>query len=65
MIVIESECVDCDLPCIYDACPYYRVLRYYCDECHEEVDELYVCGNDELCKDCALKQLEKVEYHEE
>lgn len=61
MIVVESECVDCDLPCIYEACPYYRVARYYCDKCHDEVDDLYAWGNEELCADCVLKQLEKVE----
>lgn len=63
MIVIENECCDCQLPCIYETCPYYRVVRYYCDQCHEE-DVIYEFGNEQLCTDCILEQLERVEYHE-
>ena len=37
MIVVEDGCVDCGLPCIYEACPHYKVLRYYCDKCGETV----------------------------
>ena len=63
LIVVESECVDCpkELGCIYEACPYYKVTRYYCDCCHDEVDDLYIWDNEELCADCVLKQFEKVE----
>ena len=63
MIAIENECVDCGLPCLYDSCPYYRVVRYYCDKCGEE-DDLYEYGDEQLCADCVLEQLERVEYHD-
>ena len=60
MKMTSNECVDCDLPCIYTACPYYQVTRYYCDECNEE-EELYEYDNQELCANCILKTLPKVE----
>jgi hypothetical protein len=63
LIVIANECVDCGLPCIYEACPYYEVVRYYCDECGEE-SELYYWDGEQLCVDCILKQLERVEYND-
>ena len=58
----ESQCVDCGFPCRYEACRYYRVKILICDTCKDEVQELYygVSGK-ELCADCALKELEKVE----
>ena len=63
MQIVENECVDCpdDMGCIYTACPYYEVVRYYCDICGEEA-ELYCWNGDQLCIDCILKQLERVEY---
>ena len=64
MISIENECVDCGLPCLYTACPYYKVIHFYCDCCDEEVEDLYWFGSKQLCVDCILKQLEKVEYEE-
>ena len=64
MIVKESECVDCGLPCIYHACPYYEVTRFYCDECKDEHDVLYHFDGQELCIDCIADRLEKVEYEE-
>ena len=64
MIVIGSECVDCDLPCIFSACPYYKVVYYVCDKCGETVDDLYNFDGEQLCSDCVLEQLEKVEYED-
>ena len=66
MVVIESDCVGCpvnEIGCIYEACPYYEVKRYYCDNCESEVmeGELYRFGSDELCADCVLNQLERVD----
>lgn len=56
----ESECVDCGFPCMGEACPYFRVTRYYCDECDEEAT-LYKYEGQELCAECLLKKFEKVE----
>ena len=66
MIVVENECVGCpdNMNCLYEACQYYNVVRLYCDECHEEVDELYAWDNGQICLECILKQLERVEPDE-
>ena len=61
LIVIESDCCDCDLPCIHEACRFYKVARFYCDECKEETD-LYYFDNQELCADCIISRLEEVSY---
>lgn len=62
MVRVESDCVDCDLPCIYEACPYYQMFVYECDDCGEEVDNLYYYDGQELCIDCIEHRLERVEY---
>lgn len=66
MIVIESDCVDCpaEMGCLYEACPYYRVVRYYCDKCEEEQDDLYWFDGQQLCLDCVKALLERVEYND-
>lgn len=56
----ENECVDCGLPCIGDACPHRKVPHYYCDECDEE-ETLYYFDGRELCINCIINMLEKVE----
>lgn len=65
MIKIENECVGCpgDMDCAYEACPYYKVIRYYCDSCGDEAD-LWLFDGYELCADCILDQLEKVEFED-
>lgn len=61
MKILESDCVDCGLPCLHKACPHYEVTRYICDNCKDDVYELYHFEGQELCVDCVLEQLEKVE----
>ena len=56
---IENECVSCDLPCIYESCPYYAVERYYCDECGQE-DTLYQTDWGDLCAECLLNKFTKI-----
>lgn len=51
MIRYESHCVNCDLPCIHESCPYYKVEVHFCDECGEEAD--YILDGDDYCEDCA------------
>lgn len=65
MIAIESDCVDCtaEMGCLYEACPYYRVVRYYCDRCGSEEHTLYWWNNEQLCLDCIVNDLEEV-YHD-
>lgn len=63
---VTDECVGCTtdgLPCMGDSCPNRHVTRLYCDKCDEEVDTLYYgsASGKELCAECALAELEKVE----
>lgn len=58
MVEIKNECCDCaapGYPCQGDSCPYRHVKHYYCDNCGDEVDELYVVDGEELCRDCLKK----------
>lgn len=61
MIVVESACCDCGLPCLYEACKYYKVARFFCDDCDSEENLWYFEGQ-QLCADCILKRLEEVSY---
>ena len=63
MIRLESDCVDCGLPCLYETCPHYQVVVYECDCCGEEVDNLYYFDGQELCIDCIEHRLERVEHY--
>ena len=58
--ITETECVDCGLPCIGNACRHYQVTRYYCDKCNDETT-LYEFEGFELCIDCIKKELTIVE----
>ena len=54
-IYYESLCVDCGFPCLREACPYYKVLRYSCDFCgktEEEVDMVVANSDEAICEDC-------------
>lgn len=59
-----SECVSCGMPCMGHACPNHSVTRHYCDRCGTE-DTLYQTDEGELCADCILENLPKVEGSEE
>jgi hypothetical protein len=64
MIRVESDCVDCGLPCLYEACPHYKAIRYICDCCDNETDDLFLLDDQELCIDCIKHKLERVEYYD-
>jgi hypothetical protein len=64
MISVESDCVDCGLPCIYNACPHYKAIRYICDSCNDEVNDLFLFDGQELCINCIEHKLERVEYYD-
>ena len=68
MIRYENECCDCAVqgyPCKGDLCKNRNVPHLYCDDCKEEQEELYELDGKELCDDCALKRLDKVELWNE
>lgn len=63
MIKYENHCCDCATeayPCMGSECSLRDVKIRYCDRCREEVDTLYIIGNDELCAECALERLDKI-----
>lgn len=64
MVTYENECCDCAVPaypCIGDSCPNRHVKHYYCDECKDDVENLYRFDGEELCLYCIEKRLEVVE----
>ena len=63
MIRYEDDCVGCSTifgNCMGGACPYNNVPHSYCDCCGNEA-ELYYFDGEELCIDCIIERLEKVE----
>lgn len=65
MIFYENDCVSCGLPCIYNACPYYRVKHFRCDKCKDEDVTLYHYDDMEICESCLLKEFKIVEDSDE
>ena len=58
MITYENECCDCATPaypCLGDICSNRKVKHCICDECGDDVDELW----DGLCRDCFLEASKK------
>jgi len=62
MKISENNCVNCpdDMGCLGSSCPYADTLHYYCDDCERE-EELYYFEGEELCVECILERLDKVE----
>lgn len=53
MVEYENDCVSCDIPCCN--CGLKHNPHFYCDECEEEVDELYAYNGQQVCEECLLK----------
>ena len=58
---IEDHCVNCGLPCLGGTCSNRNVEVYYCDECDDEITEVYEVDDEELCEDCLKKMFLKKE----
>lgn len=59
MKIKVNGCVDCGLPCML-FCPLRNdSWEYHCDECGDET-KLYEYEGRELCADCVINSLEKV-----
>lgn len=59
MIKYENHCCDCAVPgypCIGMACSLRRVEVHYCDQCGNELDDIYEVDGEELCEEC-LKEM--------
>lgn len=61
MRYLENECVNCGFPCIFEACPNFRVEHFKCDYCGAEDIRLYEYGGDEICEECLLEEFSIVE----
>ena len=64
MITYEDECCGCateSYPCMGSACPNRNAKHLYCDKCEQEVDDLYEWDGKQVCIDCIVKSLKKVE----
>ena len=59
MVEYENDCVGCGFPCRSD-CRYLHVAHCYCDKCGEE-ETLYEFDGEQLCADCVLESLRKVD----
>ena len=61
-----NDCVGCppEMGCLGRFCPYREVDHYYCDDCGDEAP-LYEFDGEELCIECIIKRLPKVEGSED
>lgn len=64
MVTYEDECVGCptEMGCWGSSCPNRNVPHLYCDECHDDVEDLYDYNGKELCEECVLSKFKKIEY---
>lgn len=63
MVKYEDECCGCATEsylCHGSACPNLNVNHLYCDDCKNEVDELYDFEGIQLCEKCLLRKFEKI-----
>lgn len=63
MIRYENECVGCppELGCLGSCCPNRNVPHFYCDNCGDDVEELFECCGMQMCRDCVEKMLKDKE----
>lgn len=62
MKVYENECCDCatyGYPCIGNACSQLKVLHIICDDCGDEMDDMYEYNGSHYCTDCLVANLLK------
>ena len=63
MLKYKNYCCSCatpGYPCLGSTCPNRNVPHFYCDNCKEEVEDLYETENGQLCSKCVLAMYEKV-----
>ena len=64
MTITRNECCDCAVPaypCLGKHCPLRNKKVHICDDCKDEVDELYEFGIEEICSNCIEKRLQGIE----
>ena len=58
----ENHCCNCaspGYPCRGDACSLLNVEVCYCDDCGEEIEEIYDVDGEELCEDCLKERFRR------
>lgn len=56
---IENHCQNCAVPgypCLGNSCPNRHVVVHFCDDCGEEMWDIYDVNGEELCEDCLKKR---------
>lgn len=62
MIEFQDNCVGpCPQGCMGPGCPKRHEAVLVCDSCESECEELYDYEGEQLCKDCLLEAVPKVE----
>lgn len=61
-MVVKEKCniIDVCENCIGDACSMYNTVVKICDECDDDVRDLYEYEDVQLCEYCLLKHFEKI-----
>ena len=60
----EDHCCGCatpSYPCLGSSCPNRNVPVYYCDNCGEEIEEVYDVDGEELCEECLKEMFRRIE----
>ena len=62
LVYDKRNCVGCPpyMGCLGKMCPYCWEATLKCDECGEEVEDLYRLDGDDLCDECFRKAVEKI-----
>lgn len=60
----ENHCCDCatpGYPCLGNACSLRNVEVHYCDNCEEELTEIYDVDGEELCEECLKERFRRID----
>lgn len=60
MTKMESDCVECGLPCLGRTCPHYKVQNHYCDKCKADEYAYYEIDGDEYCESHARDYVQEI-----
>lgn len=62
MVKYENQCCDCatgNYPCLGSLCSRRNVEVHYCDNCGEELNEIYDVDGEELCEECLKEKFRR------
>ena len=62
MVRYENQCCGCatpSYPCMGASCPLTKVAVHHCDNCDEELDEIYEVDGEELCEECLKERFRR------